>query len=170
VAILDEATSALDIDSEKAMYVIEGSLRVEWPCVDYTKAFSKYYSRPCLPYLLLFPNFLRQLSLVNYLWSTRYDALSTWLPDCAYLSVGHRPSLLAFHDHKLVLRTTTSSSSSSPSPRQEGGGKGGLSVVAAELAPPSPSSSFEPIPPGIVKPPGRRRRRRFALFRGSRRR
>jgi len=33
-----------------------------------------------------------------------YEALASLLPDCAYLSVGHRPSLEAFHNAKLSLR------------------------------------------------------------------
>ena len=33
-----------------------------------------------------------------------YEAVADELPGLAFLSVGHRPSLVAFHDHILRLR------------------------------------------------------------------
>ena len=50
-----------------------------------------------------------------------YTALEAHCPGTALLSVGHRPSLLRFHDHRLVLRA--------------GGGGHSLEAIAPEAPP-----------------------------------
>lgn len=75
LAILDEASSALDLESEKAMYQVS-QIRPE--VVGHVDATTEMGVWGC------------------------YQLLEE-VPGLTYVSVGHRPSLLAYHDTKLKL-------------------------------------------------------------------